>query len=433
MVDYNELRKKFPAKGKGRKSNSAAIKRIAREYEMKKAELGALKAPALKKGIVFYAVVIIGLLMLGSLVLSATGKGGRPRVSRANIDARKSVEALAIALGRFRYHTGAYPADLEDLASTRIIKAGWNGPYVKKIVPDPWGSAYVWDPAAPALYSKGPDGVGGTSDDIIAAQELFNQPFVDTSWTRTWVPYRLRGIVVAPDEETKRVVSNQVSNYLSATALAAEEVAAAHDAFLAKGVGDDEIASARRAILAVDSKPVHILTHWTWNEETTGEVDVVARVQGDGAELFVNNESQGRGKREEGRVKSEEVAEFAWRVPYEPGEIKVIGWRNASPIGEDAVVTAFAPEAVKLRILKERLGDDETGFALAEVVDERGVAVPLETPAFEFAIEGPGEIVRVAGDMVAFRRNKSSGEELVLAAASGKLRPARAAIPWQPR
>ena len=77
MVDYNELRKKFPVKNPARKRKTAAIKAIAREYERKKAELEGLGAPVMKKGIVFYAVVIIGLLMLGGLVLSATGRGGR--------------------------------------------------------------------------------------------------------------------------------------------------------------------------------------------------------------------------------------------------------------------------------------------------------------------------------------------------------------------
>ena len=53
MVDYNELRKKFKPKtavagGKDpmhRKSSKAAVKAIAREYEMKKAELQGSGAP----------------------------------------------------------------------------------------------------------------------------------------------------------------------------------------------------------------------------------------------------------------------------------------------------------------------------------------------------------------------------------------------------
>ena len=104
MVDYNELRKKFPPKDPSKTKRAAAIKAIAREYERKRAELGLKSPPVMKKGIVFYAVVVIGLLMLGALVLSATGRGGRKWNSRADIQARKSVDALATALGRYRYH-----------------------------------------------------------------------------------------------------------------------------------------------------------------------------------------------------------------------------------------------------------------------------------------------------------------------------------------
>ena len=98
MVDYNELRKKFPAKTPGKAARAAKIKAIAREYERKRAELAASRPPVLKKGIVFYAVVVIGLLMVGSLVLSATGRGGRAFTSKAHIQATNSVEALAVAL-----------------------------------------------------------------------------------------------------------------------------------------------------------------------------------------------------------------------------------------------------------------------------------------------------------------------------------------------
>ena len=55
MIDYNEMRKKFPAKKTllKQKSNKAAVKAIAREYEMKKAQLTG-GAPIFKKGFVFY-------------------------------------------------------------------------------------------------------------------------------------------------------------------------------------------------------------------------------------------------------------------------------------------------------------------------------------------------------------------------------------------
>ena len=221
MVDYNELRKKFPAKDPDKRKRVAAIKAIAREYEMKKAALGGLKAPVMKKGVVFYVVIVIGLLMLGALVLSATGHGGRARISRAMLDVRKSVDNLALALGRYRYHVGEYPSTeegLEALASTKITRKGWNGPYIRQVVKDPWGHAYVYvrNGAAenPTLYSKGPDGLAGTTDDVLPDPSLFDAPFRDTTWTQGWMPYQLRGYVLASDETMKKAIEKQVDEYL---------------------------------------------------------------------------------------------------------------------------------------------------------------------------------------------------------------------------
>ena len=221
MIDYTEMRKKFPAKKTllKRKSNKAAIKAIAREYEMKKSQLTG-GAPIFKKGFVFYTVVIIGLLMLGSMVLSVCGKGGRTPIPLKPMQARKSMDSLAIALGRFKFHTGAYPTTAEGLAvlaAKSFARKGWDGPYINHVVADPWGNEYVYETRPegghPILYSKGADGRAGTTDDVLPEQEQFEIPFRDTSWTNGWAPYRLRGIVVAPDEETKRRVQEEMKQY----------------------------------------------------------------------------------------------------------------------------------------------------------------------------------------------------------------------------
>lgn len=221
MTDYSALRRKFPARkpAKKGKSSKAAIKAIAREYEMKKAKLAG-GAPVLKKGIVFYAVVVIGLMMLGGMVLSVCGKGGRTPIPLKPMQARKSMDSLAVALGRFKFHTGEYPSNAEGLgalAAKQFLKKGWDGPYVNHIVPDPWGNEYVYETRPegghPVLYSKGADGRAGTTDDVLPEQEQFEIPFKDTSWTNGWAPYRLRGVVVAPDEETKRRVQEEMKLY----------------------------------------------------------------------------------------------------------------------------------------------------------------------------------------------------------------------------
>ena len=225
MVDYNELRRKFhpkkplPGGEAKRKATKAAVKAIAREYELKRAALTG-GAPVVKKGVVFYGVVIIGLLLLGSLVLSVCGKGGRAAIPRKPLQAQKSMQALTLALGRYKFHVGEYPSTEEGLnvlALKAYRKKGWDGPYVNPIVQDPWGNDYVYETRPegghPVLYSKGPDGRAGTTDDVLPEQAAFDEPFRDTSWTNGWAPYRLRGIVVAPDEETKRRVQEEMKQY----------------------------------------------------------------------------------------------------------------------------------------------------------------------------------------------------------------------------
>ena len=243
MVDYNELKKKFkakkPAGGEAkdpmhRKSSKAAVKAIAREYELKKAELQGSGAPTLKRGPVFYLAVVGVLAVVGALVLSASKNGiglGKKRIERKDLMARKAMDSLSVALGRYKFHVGEYPTTEEGLAVLacrrpeelrKIRKAHpkWDGPYVDHIVRDPWGHDYVYETRPegghPVLYSRGPDGRLGTTDDVLPDQLSFEKAFQDTSWTNSWAPAELRGIVVAPDEETKKRVEEEMRKYDSA-------------------------------------------------------------------------------------------------------------------------------------------------------------------------------------------------------------------------
>lgn len=239
MVDLNELKRKFPAKRRAddadkaplhRKSTKAAVKAIAREYERKRAELTG-GAPTLRRGPVFYGAVVLVLVLVGGLVLSASRNGiglGKARIERKPLQAQKAMRALSVALGRYKFHVGAYPTTAEGLhvlafrrpnEIRRIRRAhpGWDGPYVNHIVPDPWGNDYVYETrpegGPPVLYSKGPDGRAGTTDDVLPDQLAFEEPFRDTTWTNGWAPCELRGVVVAPDEETRRRVQDEMRRY----------------------------------------------------------------------------------------------------------------------------------------------------------------------------------------------------------------------------
>lgn len=196
------------------------IKQIYREMEAKKRELG-LRAPALEKGPVFYLVVLVILMLLGGTLIQMSGKadaiglGGRKLRDGRPVMAQKSVDAVAEALGRFRFHTGVYPSvaegGIEALAVKHSAHAGWVGPYLhkdnpyKQIAVDPWKRPYVYEPPAstndmPVVLCLGADGIRGTADDIAPDPTLFTKAFRDTTWTNDWVPFQLRGIIVKPSK-----------------------------------------------------------------------------------------------------------------------------------------------------------------------------------------------------------------------------------------
>ena len=191
-----------------KQERSRKIKAIYREMEAKKRELG-LKAPLIRRGPVFYLVVLMVLALIGGLVIQSSGKGGGKKMRDGDVvRAEQSVASLAEALGRFKFHCGVYPTAEEGLAALAnkySTHAGWIGPYVEKINPDPWKRPYVYEPTndPPVVLSLGLDGKRGTADDIAPPPEFFSKPFRDTTWTHDWVPFSRRGIVVVPTQEEK--------------------------------------------------------------------------------------------------------------------------------------------------------------------------------------------------------------------------------------
>ena len=172
-------------------------------------------------------MVVVGALVVPR-ILNGTLTLGKKRIERSDLQARKAMNSLSVALGRYKFHVGEYPSADEGLAvlafrrpaEIRRVRArhkGWDGPYVNHIVKDPWGNDYVYDTRPegghPVLYSKGPDGRAGTDDDILPDQLSFEAAFRDTSWTNNWAPCELRGSVVAPDEETRRRVQEEMKRY----------------------------------------------------------------------------------------------------------------------------------------------------------------------------------------------------------------------------
>lgn len=121
-------------------------------------------------------LILAVLTVLGAMLI---GRASRVAETAARAPARtqrtaSDLQALRIALERFRLDTGRYPTPAEGLrALVRDPGApGWRGHYVNLVRWDPWRQPFQYQQTTNGicLWSYGPDRKGGTSDDILALE-----------------------------------------------------------------------------------------------------------------------------------------------------------------------------------------------------------------------------------------------------------------------
>ncbi|HEX7583280.1 MAG TPA: DUF4982 domain-containing protein, partial [Prolixibacteraceae bacterium] len=139
-----------------------------------------------------------------------------------------------------------------------------------------------------------------------------------------------------------------------------------------------------------DLPMVHLLPHWTWPERVGKITPVHVFTSGDEAELFLNGKSLGKKK------KGEYEYRLRWDdVVYEPGELKVVAWKNDKKWAEDLVKTTGKPEKLQASADRKIIKADgkDLVFITVQITDKDGLVVPRSNNRIEFSIEGPGEIV----------------------------------------
>jgi beta-galactosidase len=134
---------------------------------------------------------------------------------------------------------------------------------------------------------------------------------------------------------------------------------------------------------------LHIFPHWNWNAGDT--IDVWAYTNCDEAELFLNGRSLGVRHKEEG------VFHFAWRVPWEPGELKAIGKYPGGEVLEKTVKTAGEPSKLVLSADRDVINADgsDLSFITVKITDANGTVVPNANNHIQFSIKGKGIIAGV--------------------------------------
>jgi beta-galactosidase len=101
-------------------------------------------------------------------------------------------------------------------------------------------------------------------------------------------------------------------------------------------------------------------------------------------------------------------------VVYQPGELKVISYKNGKEWATDVIKTTGNATQLKLSTDRNKIANNgsEYAFITVKVLDKDGLTVPRSHPLLKFEIEGPGEIVVTDnGDATSFVPFKSHERE----------------------
>ena len=158
------------------------------------------------------------------------------------------------------------------------------------------------------------------------------------------------------------------------------------------------------------SKPmVHVLPHWNWEGREGQAIPVMAYTNADEVELFLNGKSLGRKKRFSEPVeipvgpnvspdrKFLTKYRLEWQVPYQPGELKTVAYREGKQVAVDQRVTAGAPARIVVAADRAAIQADgqDVSFLTVRVEDAKGNLCPMADNLVQFGITGPGQIAGV--------------------------------------
>lgn len=195
-----------------------------------------------------------------------------------------------------------------------------------------------------------------------------------------------------------------------------------------------------RSLWKKDDHTIHLTPHWNWKGREGEPVPVFLYTDGDEAELFLNGRSLGRRKKidPDQVALSQKIADnseysagaFDWNegllpadvpyyeivdayrlrwleVPYEPGTLSAVVYKEGDKIGEVTVQTAGPPSELRLTPDRSSLSADgmDLCYVTVELVDAQGVVCPHAMDMLVFKATGSARLMGVAnGDAMGHDR-----------------------------
>lgn len=129
------------------------------------------------------------------------------------------------------------------------------------------------------------------------------------------------------------------------------------------------------------------LASWTWPERST--LTVRAYCAGDEVRLLLNGHEVGRiPLTAADRLKAE------FTLPFAPGELTAVGYRDGREIGRETLTTVGEPIALRLHFEDDRIstGPGELAYAMIEVCDALGRPVSDAQADVEVSLDGPARL-----------------------------------------
>jgi beta-galactosidase len=162
---------------------------------------------------------------------------------------------------------------------------------------------------------------------------------------------------------------------------------------------------------------VHVLPHWNWPGRDGQPIPVVVYTNADEVDLSLNGQSLGRKKRfaepmrlpvgnsvnERGVFDSK--YRLLWQVPYQPGTLNAVAYRDGKQVASKEVRTAGAPARIVLQPDRAAIAADgrDLSFITVRIEDASGVLCPVADNLVRFSLTGPGAIAGVDnGDAATF-------------------------------
>jgi beta-galactosidase len=191
----------------------------------------------------------------------------------------------------------------------------------------------------------------------------------------------------------------------------------------------------------VEDKPIlHLVPHWNWPIDSIGKnIKVMALSNADNVKLYLNDKLI-----QEAPVDKYEMV--TWNVPYQPGKLEAVGYKNGKEVSRFKVETTSEPVIIELiPDRKAMLNDGMDAMPVTvRVLDAKGRPVETANLPIDFEVTGAGSIIGLGnGDANSHEPDKGNKRSLynglaqvilqskanakgllMLKASSGNLKPA---------